>query len=56
MGDDQSVVSASRPLVISPKANEIDFGYHHVNESFIVYPGRRRLHKKFFDPICVIRH
>lgn len=37
MSDDQSAVSQSRPTAI---VNEINFGYHHVNDSFIVYPGR----------------
>lgn len=40
MADGQSVVTESRPLLISPKVSEIDFGYHHANDSYIVYPGQ----------------
>lgn len=39
MADGQSVVTESRPLLISSKVSEIDFGYHHANDSYIVYPG-----------------
>jgi hypothetical protein len=30
-------------IEIASKITEIDFGYHHVNESFAVYPGRLSL-------------
>lgn len=40
MSDDQIVVSQSNPIEIGPKVSEIDFGYHHVNDTYIVYPGR----------------
>lgn len=38
--DDQNVVSQSKPITISPKVAEIDFGYHYINDSYVVYPGR----------------
>jgi hypothetical protein len=42
MNDNLSVETQSRTITVTPKVkiSEIDFGYHHVNESFVVYPGR----------------
>lgn len=41
MGDDRGVISQSRPVTISSKLTEIEFGYHHdANDSYVVYPGR----------------
>lgn len=40
MSDENNVVSEANLIAISPKITEIDFGYHHANDSFVVYPGR----------------
>lgn len=42
MSDAEDVVAQTshKQITIGAKITEIDFGYHHVNDSFIVYPGR----------------
>lgn len=48
MSDDQSEDSQSKPMTFqTAKVSEIDFGYHHANETFIVYPGRCHMKSNF---------
>jgi hypothetical protein len=36
---EEKIALQTHATLINSKVAEIDFGYHHVNDSYIIYPG-----------------